>query len=268
MTSTQNLVSVPAPAMSQYRKVATVTAAFWVMKILATTLGETAGDFVSMTLNLGYYIGFSITFGALLIILFLQIGARQLHPALFWLAVVATTTAGTEVSDMMDRSFGLGYLWGSVILAIGLAATFAIWRRRDPTLDVDAVVRRDVEILFWIAVVFSNSLGTAFGDFLTDNLGLSYIQGAIVTAAVIGIVVVLHYATRINHVILFWIAFIFTRPFGATFGDFLTKPLANGGLSLPRGEASLITAVLLFAVMIGAGLLSKRHHPSDHRPLI
>ena len=169
---------------------------------------------------------------------------------------------------MMDRSFGIGYLWGSVILALGLAATLAVWYGRHGRLDVDAIARRDVEVLFWIAVVFSNSLGTAFGDFLSDNTGLGYVQGALVTAAVIGVVVALHYAARINHVILFWVAFVFTRPFGATFGDFLTKPAENGGLSLPRGQASLITAGLLIAVLVGSGLLAKSRNPSDHRPLI
>ncbi|TCR85255.1 hypothetical protein [Rhizobium sp. BK376] len=250
------------------QKVARVTLAFWIMKILATTLGETAGDFVSMTLNLGYYVGFAITFTVLIVVLFFQISFRHLRPAIFWLGIVSTTTAGTEVSDLMDRSFGLGYLWGSVILALGLAATFAIWYRRDPKLDVDAIASRDIEILFWIAVIFSNSLGTAFGDFLSDNLGLGYVSGALVTAAVIGIVVALHYTTRINHVILFWVAFIFTRPFGATFGDFLTKPVKDGALNLPRGEASLINVGLLFTVLVVAGLLHRYRNPSDDRRIL
>ena len=239
-------------------KVASVTLAFWIMKILATTLGETAGDFISMTLNLGYYVGFAITFAALAAILAFQIGARQFHVALFWLAIVATTTAGTEVSDMMDRSFGIGYLWGSVILVAGLLATLGVWYARRGNLSVHPIVRRDVEVMFWIAVVFSNSLGTAFGDFLTDNLELSYVAGALVTAAVIVAVVVLHYATRINHVLLFWIAFIFTRPFGATFGDFLTKPVEKGGLSLPREYASAVTLLLLVAVMVISTVMARR----------
>jgi uncharacterized membrane-anchored protein len=267
MTSSQSVTDTPDSITRQFGKIAAVTIAFWVMKILATTLGETAGDFVSMTLNLGYYVGFAVTFAALLVILAFQIGSPRFHPAIFWLAIVATTTAGTEVSDMMDRSFGIGYLWGSVILAAGLAITLLVWSGRDASLDTNRIVRRDIEILFWIAVIFSNSLGTAFGDFLTDNLELSYIQGALVTAAVIGVVIALHYVTRVNHVILFWIAFIFTRPFGATFGDFLTKPLESGGLSLPRGEASLITTGLLIAVLIGSTLMARSKGDASRRPV-
>jgi uncharacterized membrane-anchored protein len=229
-------------------KVAEITLAFWIMKILATTLGETAGDFISMTLGLGYYAGLAITFSALAIILYFQIN-RRYHALLFWTAIVATTTAGTEISDFMDRSLALGYLWGSVILTAGLITTLAIWYWRDRSLSVYPIVRRDAEILFWLAVLFSNSLGTAFGDFLVDDGGLSFIQGAFVTAGVIGVVAALHYLTRINDVLLFWIAFVFTRPFGATFGDFLTKPIDLGGLNLPRENASLITLALLLSVL-------------------
>ncbi len=239
-------------------KVAQVTLAFWVMKVLATTLGETAGDFISMTLNLGYWVGLAITGAFLAAILFAQIRARAYHPALFWTAIVATTTAGTEVSDLMDRSLGLGYAWGSAILVAGLAATLAVWWARTRDLSVQPIRRRDVEVLFWTAVVFSNSLGTAFGDYLTDNLGLSYIQGALVTAGVIAGVLALHYATRINAVLLFWIAFVFTRPFGATFGDLLTKPLASGGLNLPREWASLIALGLLVAVLLVSEGIARR----------
>jgi uncharacterized membrane-anchored protein len=231
-------------------KVAAVTLTFWIMKILATTLGETAGDFLSMTLDLGYSVSVAITFGLLATILVVQIRSRSYHPLLFWTAIVATTTAGTEVSDMMDRSLGLGYLWGSVLLVTGLAATLGFWWWRDRDLRVYPIRRRDAETMFWIAVVFSNSLGTAFGDFLTDNMGLSYIQGALVTASVIGVVVALHYATRLSHVLLFWVAFIFTRPFGATFGDLLTKPADSGGLDLPREYASLVTLALLAFVLV------------------
>lgn len=231
-------------------KVASVTLAFWILKILATTLGETAGDFISMTLGLGYVVGFAITGALLLAILSAQVLAKAYHPALFWAAIIATTTAGTEISDMMDRTLGLGYFWGSVLLTAGLAGTLLIWKRREGHLQVEPITKRNVEVLFWIAVVFSNSLGTAFGDYLTDNAGLSYVQGAAVTAGVIAVVVALHYATRINQVLLFWAAFIFTRPFGATFGDLLTKTPAQGGLELPRGLASLATLALLIIVLI------------------
>lgn len=243
-------------------KVAKVTLAFWILKIIATTLGETAGDFLSMSLKLGYYVSFAITFSALAVILFLQIGSRRYHPALFWLAIIGTTTAGTEVSDLMDRSFHLGYVWGSVVLVAGLLVTLAVWYRRERDLKVYPIVKRDAEVMFWIAVVFSNSLGTAFGDFLTDTMGLSYVYGALVTAGVIAVVAVLRFATNLNRVFLFWVAFIFTRPFGATFGDLLTKPRADGGLSLPRGAASLIELALLALVLLLSLWLSKRREAS------
>jgi uncharacterized membrane-anchored protein len=239
-------------------KVAEVTLAFWIMKVLATTLGETAGDFISMTLDLGYYAGLAITFSALAMLLFFQITSRRFHPVLFWAAIIGTTTAGTEISDFMDRSLELGYLWGSVILAGGLFITLAVWYSRDRSLVVYPIVRRDAEIMFWVAVLFSNSLGTAFGDFLVDDAGLSFIQGALVTAGVIVVVAALHYLTRMNEVLLFWIAFVFTRPFGATFGDFLTKPHAQGGLNLPREHASLITLALLATVLFASTQLSNR----------
>jgi uncharacterized membrane-anchored protein len=241
--------SRPQPAPDLFNRIAEVTFAFWVLKILATTLGETAGDFFSMTLDLGYYVAFAITFAILGVILFAKVRAAGYHPVLFWSGIIATTTAGTEISDMIDRSLGLGYMWGSLLLVAGLAATLALWHRWHSDLSVDPIEDRKVEVLFWIAVIFSNSLGTAFGDFLTDNMAMSYVQGALVTATVIGIVVALHFGTRISHIALFWVAFIFTRPFGATFGDFLTKPLTKGGLDLPRGYASLIAFALMAIVL-------------------
>ncbi len=241
-------------------KVAEVTISFWIMKVLATTLGETAGDFISMTLGLGYYAGLAITFSILAVILWFQTTSRRFHPVLFWTAIIATTTAGTEISDFMDRSLGLGYTWGSLILIAGLTATLALWYARDRSLSVYPIVRRESEIMFWITILFSNSLGTAFGDFLVDDAGLSFIQGALVTAGVIAVVAALHYFTRLNNVLLFWIAFVFTRPFGATFGDFLTKPVADGGLNLPRGAASLVTLGLLTAILYASTRWSGKRH--------
>ncbi len=208
-------------------KIAEVTLAFWAMKIIATTLGETTGDFIAQTLNLGYVVGLGVTGSLLIFVIFFQVKAKQFHPALFWIAIVATTTAGTEISDLMDRTLGLGYSLGSVILTVGLLATLAVWYRRDGNLSVDPIQRKDAEIMFWIAVVFSNSLGTAFGDMLVDVVGLGYVNAALVCTAVIAVVLVLHYTKVMNDIALFWIAFIFTRPFGATFGDFLTKPILN-----------------------------------------
>ena len=162
----------------------------------------------------------------------------------------------------MDRSLGLGYAVGSLILTACLLTVLAVWYYRDRDLSVYPIIQKDAETTYWLAVVFSNSLGTAFGDFLTDNMGLSYIQGALVTATVIGVVIALHYVTKLNDALLFWLAFIFTRPFGATFGDFLTKPVTKGGLSLSRGYSSLIALVLLVIVLFFSTRLEKpvRHH--------
>jgi uncharacterized membrane-anchored protein len=158
---------------------------------------------------------------------------------------VGTTTVGTEISDLMDRTLGLGYELGSLILFFGLMATLFYWHKTEKHIQVYPVTKFRVEILYWVAILFSNSLGTAFGDYLSDNIGLSYLAGAAVTAGIIIIVVLLHYYTKINQIVLFWIAFVFTRPFGATFGDFLTKPLAKGGLNFGRGIAAIIAAALL-----------------------
>jgi uncharacterized membrane-anchored protein len=246
-------------------KVAEVTLYFWVMKILATTLGETAGDFISMSLGLGYYVAFAVTFTALAIILFVQIRGKKYRAALYWLAIIATTTAGTEVSDLMDRSLGLGYAVGSLVLVTGLLATLTIWYYRDRDLSVYPIAKKDAETTYWLAIVFSNSLGTAFGDFLTDNLGLSYIQGALITASVIGVIIFLHYQKQVNDVLLFWVAFIFTRPFGATFGDFITKPLDSGGLALPRGSASAIAFLLLVVVLFFSVRSESKKHKKARR---
>lgn len=242
-----------APASDLQRltlnKVAEITVFFWVLKILATTLGEMFGDFIAQTLNLGYVVGLAVTSALLVVILIFQISAKRFHPALFWTAIVATTTAGTEISDLMDRTLGFGYVIGSLILAAGLIATLVVWQRREGNLSVDPITTKNAEIMFWIAVVFSNSLGTAFGDALVDVVGLSYIQGALVTAAVIAVVLLLHYLTKVNAIALFWIAFVFTRPFGATFGDLLTKPVDKGGLDLGTLQASGVALVLMVVVL-------------------
>lgn len=238
-------------------KIAEITVYFWILKILATTLGETTGDMLSMTLDMGYVVSLIFTGAILLALLVFQIRAEKFNSPLFWLAIIGTTTVGTEISDMMDRTLGLGYFFGSLVLVVGLLATLAFWHSREKSLKVYPINRRPVEIMFWIAVLFSNSLGTAFGDYLTDNMALSYIQGALVTSGVIGLVLVLHYATKINQVFLFWIAFIFTRPFGATFGDLLTKPLSHGGLDLGTINASVVTVVLFGIVLF---ISRETHH--------
>jgi uncharacterized membrane-anchored protein len=245
-------------------KVAAITLSFWIAKVIATTLGETAGDFIAQTLGLGYVVGFFVTVVLLVGILAAQIRANTYHATLFWAAIVGTTTAGTEISDMMDRTFGFGYVLGSTVLFAGLALTLAVWYHRKRTLSVEPIAAKDSELLFWIAVVFSNSLGTAFGDALVDPVGMSYVQGALVCSGVIAVVLALHYLTRINTVFLFWAAFIFTRPFGATFGNFLTKEHAKGGLELGTLQTSLVAMALLAAVVF---LSSRIRKSEDSRTL-
>lgn len=230
-------------------KVAEITGLFWVMKIIATTLGETLGDFLSMTLNLGYAKGIIITFLFFLLVLSLQLISKKYVPVLYWLVIIGTTTLGTEISDFIDRSLHLGYAAGSILLILCLLTTLYVWFNKFKNLEYYPISERSKEFYFWTAVLFSNSLGTAFGDFLNDNLGLSYLQGALICGCIIIAVILLHYYTKINHVLLFWIAFIFTRPFGATFGDFLTKPLAKGGLDLGTLNASLIS-ILIMIILI------------------
>lgn len=236
--------------MEPINKVARITLLFWVMKVIATTLGETLGDFFSMTLNLGYLTALVVMLIFFITTLFVQLSVKKYIPVFYWLVIIGTTTLGTEVSDFMDRKLHLGYTLGSLILFICLAGTLFLWKKRFNDLEVYPIVNKSKEIYYWIAILFSNSLGTAFGDYLSDNIGLSYLAGALITASIIIIVVLLHYFTRLNHVILFWIAFVFTRPFGATFGDFLTKPLAKGGLALSTLYASLFSIFLMVILII------------------
>lgn len=243
---------------SKINKVAQITLLFWLMKIVATTLGETLGDYISMTLNLGYGVGIGITSIFLFIVLFIQLFGKKYIPVVFWVVIVGTTTLGTEISDFLDRTLRLGYAWGSLLLVSCLFGTLLLWFRRYKNLEVYPITERSKEIYYWVAILFSNSLGTAFGDFLSDNMGLSYLNGAMITGAIILIVILLHYYTKINHIVLFWIAFVFTRPFGATFGDFLTKPLSKGGLDLGTLPSSLVSIAIL-AILI---FLSHKQHKS------
>ncbi|MCB1369231.1 MAG: hypothetical protein KDK00_15795 [Rhodobacteraceae bacterium] len=238
-------------------KVAEVTLIFWIIKIVATTLGETTGDFIAQTLNLGYIVGLAATGILLVVLVGAQIRANTYHPALFWAAIVGTTTAGTEISDLMDRTLHVGYLGGSIILSLALAATLAVWYRREGHLKVFPIVERRVELMFWTAVLFSNSLGTAFGDWMVDGLGLSYGGGALVCIAVIIAVLAAHYTKTLGEVAVFWIAFVFTRPFGATFGDLLTKPVDHGGLNLGTYNASAVCLVLI-AGLVWLNMLQRK----------
>lgn len=234
---------------NQFNKVAEISLIFWLMKIVATTLGETLGDFSSMTMNLGYFTGIIITLVFFIIVLVIQITREKYIPTFYWLVIIATTTLGTEISDFLDRSLNLGYTLGSLILFGGLILTLWLWFKKYRSLSVYPIMDKSKEIYYWIAILFSNSLGTAFGDYLSDVVGLSYLNGAMITASIIIFVFILHQFTKINQIILFWIAFVFTRPFGATFGDFLTKPLSKGGLDLGTLNASVVS-ILLMTILI------------------
>lgn len=231
-------------------KVAQVTLAFWVMKICATTLGETAGDLISMTLNLGYALSSLILIGLFAVSLALQLMASRFHAPLYWLVILTTSTAGTTISDYMDRTLGLGYATGSVILLGCLLTTLAVWRLSEHTLSVSEISSRRSESFYWIAILFSNTLGTAVGDLLADDSGLGFLGGASLIGALIAAVALASYLTRINRALLFWIAFILTRPFGATLGDFLTKPQDKGGLDFGTVGSSAILATVL-VLMVG-----------------
>ncbi|QBO59204.1 COG4705 family protein [Chryseobacterium salivictor] len=235
-----------------FNKIAKITLLFWLMKIVATTLGETLGDFIAQTLDLGYLFGIAITLVFFLFTLYLQLSSKKFIPAFFWLVIIGTTTLGTEISDFIDRSLHLGYAVGSLVLVTFLMLTLYFWYKKYRNLEVYPIFEKEKEIFFWVAVLFSNSLGTAFGDYLNDGLGFSYLVGALITFAVILVVVVLHSYTKINHILLFWIAFVFSRPFGATFGDFLTKPLAKGGLDLGTLNASFVSIIIMVALIIVA----------------
>lgn len=229
-------------------KVAEITLLFWVMKIIATTLGETLGDFISMTLNLGYAKGIAITLLFFAVVLLVQLSVKKYIPMVYWLVIIGTTTLGTELSDFIDRTWHLGNALGSLLLVFCLALALWLWHKKYTSLHVFPITEKPKEIYYWTAVLFSNSLGTAFGDYLSDDVGLSYLNGAMVTGVIIVIVVLLHYYTKLNQVFLFWIAFVFTRPFGATFGDFLTKPLAKGGLALGTLNASIVSLSLMIVL--------------------
>lgn len=243
-------------------KVAAVTFAFWVMKVAATTLGETAGDLLSMTLDLGYALSSAVLVAAFFLLLALQVSARRFHPVLFWSVVLATSTAGTTISDLLDRTLGLGYALGSTLLATGLALILLAWRRSEGSISVSRIDSRKAEIFYWSAVLFSNTLGTALGDFLADDSGLGFAVGAALVGTLLLATALATRIRSISKVVLFWIAFVLTRPFGATFGDVLTKPLEKGGLDFGTLGSSLILFSILACLVIFSLL---QHHAETAR---
>lgn len=230
-------------------KVARVTASFWVIKIAGTTLGETAGDLLSMTMNLGYALSSVILLGTFLTALVAQVLSRTFKPALFWTVVLLTSTAGTTMSDFMDRTLGVGYARGSLILASCLVVVLFVWRTTEKTLSVSNIQTTRSELFYWAAILCSNTLGTALGDYLADESGLGFLGGAALIGSLLVLVVLATYLTKISRVALFWIAFVLTRPFGATFGDLLTKSVEKGGLNLGTIGSSAVLAII-FVVFI------------------
>ncbi len=239
-------------------KVAQVTFSFWIMKICATTLGETAGDLLSMTMNVGYTLSSIILLSLFFVTLVMQLISRKFHPVLYWSVILATSTAGTTMSDYMDRTLGLGYAKGSLILITCLSVVLAAWRFSEKTLSVSNIQTTKAELFYWVAILFSNTLGTALGDFLADDSGLGFLGGAALIGGLIGLVALAAYCTRLNRVMLFWVAFVLTRPFGATFGDLLTKPIEKGGLGFGTIGSSVILAILLIAFVIYTSTADKR----------
>jgi len=231
-------------------KVPEVTLAFWVIKILATTLGETGGDAVTMTLGLGYLVGTAIFATIFVAAVAAQIAARRFHPFLYWFVIVATTTAGTTLADFFDRSLGIGYLGGSSALALLLLATLGLWYWSLGSVSVETIRTPKAEMFYWATIMFSQTLGTALGDSLADTGGLGYRGGALVFGAALAVVAALYFYTSMSRTLLFWAAFILTRPLGATVGDFLDKPLANGGLALGRFAASAVLAAVMVGLII------------------
>jgi uncharacterized membrane-anchored protein len=237
-------------------KVATVTFAFWIMKICATTLGETGGDMLSMTMNVGYAASSLILISLFLIALILQLRAKVFHPVLYWAVILATSTAGTTISDFMDRTLNLGYAVGSSILAGLLIVVLVVWRVSVGSLAVDHIRSAKVEVFYWTAILVSNTLGTALGDFLSDSSGLGFARSNLIISAAILAIALAYYLTPVSRTVLFWAAFVLTRPFGATMGDLLTKSHEQGGL----GFGTIGSSAVLMAVLIALIVFSMRKH--------
>lgn len=230
-------------------KVPEVTLGFWIIKIAATTLGETGGDTVSMTMDLGYLIGTAIFLSALIALVAIQIAAKKFHPFLYWATIVASTTVGTTMADLADRSLGIGYAGGSLLLFTSLMTVLGLWYWSLGSISVETVKTPKVEAYYWAAITLSQTLGTALGDWTADS-GLGYGGGALVFSAALAVIAALYFRTNVSRVFLFWAAFILTRPLGATVGDFLDRPLDQGGLALSRPIASAVLTIFIVGFIL------------------
>lgn len=229
-------------------KVPQVTIGFWIIKVLVTTLGETSGDAVTMSMQLGYAAGSVIFLLLFVATVAAQVGARRFHPYLYWAAIIASTTVGTTLADLVDRSLGIGYAGGSTLLALALLASLALWKRSTGSVDMGSVDSRKAESFYWVTILFSQTLGTALGDWTADTAGLGYAGSAMAFGSLLLLVALAYFRTGISRTVLFWAAFVLTRPLGAVVGDFLDKPLQQGGLELSRYAAS--AALLGLVVML------------------
>lgn len=240
----------PTAARTPESKVPAVTIGFWVVKIIATTLGETGGDTLSMTMGLGYLAATGVFAALLIALVAAQVSAGRFHPFLYWTTIVASTTAGTTMADFATRSLGIGYTGGSALLLGCVLASLAAWRGTLGRIDADDVRDRRAELFYWLTITFSQTLGTALGDWLADTGGLGYLGAAAVFAAGLAILAVLYYRSSVGRVPLFWAAFVLTRPLGAAVGDFLDKPVAKGGLDFSRPLASAVLAAAMIALVL------------------
>lgn len=231
-------------------KVPQITLLFWIIKIAATTLGETGGDTLSMSMHLGYLTATGIFALVFFIAVGVQIAAKKFHPYIYWTTIIATTTVGTTLADFADRSLGIGYLGGTTLLLTLLIASLALWYRTLGSISVESVSSSKAEIFYWVTIMFSQTLGTALGDWTADTAGLGYTGGAIVFSGLLILVVAAHYWTSISKTVLFWFAFVLTRPLGAVVGDFLDKPISSGGLDLSRYSASIALVAFILACLV------------------
>jgi uncharacterized membrane-anchored protein len=231
-------------------KVPAVTLVFWIIKVLATTLGETGGDAVSMSMNLGYLVGTAIFASIFVAAVYAQTSAEKFHPMLYWTTIIASTTVGTTLADFADRSLGIGYAGGTTILFALLMASLFTWHRTLGSISVDTVSSPKSEVFYWVTIMFSQTLGTALGDWTADSARLGYVGGALVFSALLAVVALLYFLTNVSRTTLFWAAFILTRPLGAVVGDFLDKPASHGGLELSRYSASAALIVLIVLLVV------------------
>jgi uncharacterized membrane-anchored protein len=242
-------------------KVPAVTLVFWIIKIAATTLGETGGDAVTMSLNWGYLVGTVIFAAIFFVTVSAQIAAKRFQPFLFWIVIVATTTFGTTLADLLDRSLGIGYAGGVSILSVLLIASLVTWNWSLGSISVNSLTSRKAEMFYWLTIMFSQTLGTALGDWMADSTGLGYEGGAIVFAVGLGVVAAAYFYTKVSRTLLFWAAFILTRPLGATIGDLLDKPHSHGGLELSRYTASALLGAFIIAYIVLMPQRAERHQP-------